>query len=669
MSDTDKFALVNKFVADWQALQQPPPIPSRESANGTHAKPGVGEITDTKGVVHKITAGGVITRNDMPDTTTQRVIDLVYTNRVVQQTNADNNKWNWSNDTWVAVPGPITGGGNPAKGEWSKQRTGNTDYYRLLPSATPKRAILFLHQLENASQMPGQPDPWFNNAAFRMDFPDVMVLVPLCVSPTGENHNWGGVRDDADTHEYKDMVAFCKQLLQSGYTDIYVTGNSMGGLGAWNAAIRDTSTFTAALILAGSTYNNGNATTVANKLKDYPLWVIHGKDDTEVKPDWDRSMSSAMKAINGKMKYTELNMGHDVWDTVYPDRQYMSWLLGQRKSGGNGTTQPPVPTTGASLPLPLGPLSTRGAAIIASDGTPVRIASIGWNQQFDNIDTDVKAMRGLGFNCIRISWVNATRAQDMRRIDQVVTACQKYNMRVIIDNHHNANGGPQQENGLWYGEAGITDKLFLDQWVEVAKHYVGAEPMIGYDIRNEPTNYGKGAAWGNDNGPAKSLQSMYTRVGRAIQEVDSNKLIICEGSQDYNAGAPMGDLRGVRALPVQLPVANKVVYSIHDYAKSIGGVVVSNQQRQSVWGYLITEGIAPVWVGECGCDMTTQEDQDWADAFLQFIRATDPLLGTDWWAWGRLDGQKPRGILSDYDKKVPRPEQFRVWSQLQYNRT
>jgi predicted esterase len=303
----------------------------------------------------------------------------------------------------------------------------------------------------------------------------------------------------------------------------------------------------------------------------------------------------------------------------------------------------------------IGALSTQGSQIVDATGTPVRIASIGNNQVFGNLGPDHEAMAAAGFNCTRVSWVNSTRDSDLARIDGVVSAAKAAGMRVILDCHTNDGTGPQQTNGLWYGQGGTTDASFLADWVVVAGHYASEPTVVGFDIRNEPTNYGVGAAWGPDNGADKDLHAMYTRVGTAIQAVNPGALIIAEGSQDYNQGAPMGDLRAVRQLPLVLPIANKVVYSIHDYPQTIGGVVVTNAQRQAVWGWLVSEGIAPVWVGECGADMANATETAWAADLVTFcnggfaggptVSGAQQGIGTDWWAWGNLDGQQPNGTL------------------------
>jgi endoglucanase/chitinase len=90
--------------------------------------------------------------------------------------------------------------------------------------------------------------------------------------------------------------------------------------------------------------------------------------------------------------------------------------------------------------LSSGYLSTNGSQIIDSASNPVRIASIGWNQDFGTIPSSVAVMKAAGFNTIRVSWVNATMSSDLQRIDQIVAAATANGMKVVLDNHTNEPG-------------------------------------------------------------------------------------------------------------------------------------------------------------------------------------------------------------------------------------
>jgi endoglucanase/chitinase len=242
----------------------------------------------------------------------------------------------------------------------------------------------------------------------------------------------------------------------------------------------------------------------------------------------------------------------------------------------------------------------------------------------------------------------------------------------------------QQANGLWYDKGGasngtdgcgtpgtVTDARWVSDWVRVARRYADSDTVIGYDLWNEPTNYGKGSCWACGD-PNRDIRAAYQRAGNAIQAVDPDKLIIAEGSQDYSQGAPQGDLRPVAANPLVLNVPNKVVYSVHEYPSTIAGNKPNDgpaycAQMKSVWGYLVTGNIAPVWVGEIGASMTHRSETAWANTLIScmesMVTAEQQPPGTCWWMWDNHEGGKPNGALAK-DQKTPRPEQAAVYSRL-----
>ncbi|HEY0184589.1 MAG TPA: cellulase family glycosylhydrolase [Rhodopila sp.] len=340
--------------------------------------------------------------------------------------------------------------------------------------------------------------------------------------------------------------------------------------------------------------------------------------------------------------------------------------------------------------LPPGDFSTQGSQIVDRNGEPVRLACIGWNQVYENVplDRQTALMAEHGFNCIRFSWVNATMQRDLEMIDRVVAAAGKAGLRVVLDNHTNEPGhgerdnwGAQQKNGLWYDLGGgsddtdgggnpgtVTDAKFLADWRAVARRYVNNATVIGYDLRNEPLNYRHMSLWGGESN--RDIRAMYIRVGNAIQAIDAAKLIVVE--------PPSSDCRGVRKYPVILNVPNKVVYSVHEYPGEISGQKVSSgpalvQRMNEMWGWLVTEDIAPVFIGEMGASMRSAESKAWAATIVPYLNGTAPDglriraggqgVSTDWWAWGNLPGQAPDGTLED-DWKTPRPQQAAVYSKL-----
>jgi endoglucanase len=259
--------------------------------------------------------------------------------------------------------------------------------------------------------------------------------------------------------------------------------------------------------------------------------------------------------------------------------------------------------TAAPALLPSGFLSVHGSRIVGPDGNSVRIASVGLTGMnviggrlqlegpFKGLDGHVAAMKDMGFNCVRVDWINKNLddSAGMAQLDQFVAACKKVGLKVIFDNHNNEatpadwENAAQQKNGLWFDTSPGTDGTdgagnkgtisvgrFQQDWVTFAKHWTGNSTVIGFDIRNEPCAHSSTPAIWGGNGPT-DIRAMYESVGNAILAVNPDVLIICEAVINYKSGAYEDDLSVVRKRPVRLNDTSKLVYSVHEYPKDIGG--------------------------------------------------------------------------------------------------
>ena len=352
-----------------------------------------------------------------------------------------------------------------------------------------------------------------------------------------------------------------------------------------------------------------------------------------------------------------------------------------------------VPSVGTLLPC--GPLHTKGSQTVDQQDRPVRLNCAAWWGDMPNWDAQMLTLVTSGFNCLRISTFNASLDHDISMIDRTIEFAKKVSVRIIVNNHANEGGGDcasQQVNGLWFdrgpgsdgtdgcGTSGqVDDAKWISDWVKVATRYKGNQTIVGYDLWNEPLEVPGKAQWGG--GGTHDLRAAYIRAGNAIQAVDSDKLIITEGPI---AWAPLyqADLSGVRANPVTLVVPNKVVYSVHLYPSEIGGQPNDSgpayvQQMNTAWGYLITENISPVWIGELGASMTTQDGRQWAATVVPYLNGKTPGgivipvggqgVGTDWWMWSTCvpdpKSCAPDGAL-EADKSTPKQAQSAVYSLL-----
>ena len=378
--------------------------------------------------------------------------------------------------------------------------------------------------------------------------------------------------------------------------------------------------------------------------------------------------------------------------------------------------------TSAAL-LPSGYLSTNGSQIVDSTGKRVRISAVALhgNSRLDQttivnqdtplagLDANLQAIRNAGFNTVTLAWSDASlhdsnAANYLAGLDAVVAAA-KSNLLKVILNHHNDEGAAgngnclaQQGNGLWYdsgpgtdgtdgcGTPGtVTQASFLADWKQIATRYKGNSTVIGFDLDNEPLAYPGESTWGD--GGVNDIHAMYTTVGNAVETIDPGVLVICEGPQNYGGSfaggtgvkAPEGDLTAVAAHPVVLSNANggraRVIYSVHEYPYSVAHITPDSgtaavSRYNAVWGYLETQNIAPVWIGEAGAPMSDSDDTAWATTLTSYLNGreganggptftgTEQGVSVTWYVW---DTQGLGALNSDGTLNQPRYAVYSQW--------
>ena len=107
---------------------------------------------------------------------------------------------------------------------------------------------------------------------------------------------------------------------------IYLTGLSMGGEAAYRFAAHRPETFAALAPL--SCYVDSKTYSMLERIKDLPVWVIHGADDTVFPLDKARQPVEAIRAAGGDVLFTILEgHDHDTWTDTYSDPTFYEWLL------------------------------------------------------------------------------------------------------------------------------------------------------------------------------------------------------------------------------------------------------------------------------------------------------------------------------------------------------
>ncbi|HJN51002.1 MAG: prolyl oligopeptidase family serine peptidase [Pseudomonadales bacterium] len=108
---------------------------------------------------------------------------------------------------------------------------------------------------------------------------------------------------------------------------VYVSGNSMGGLGTWMLANVAADRIAAiAPICAPSTRIN------PDNFKGLPVWCFHGALDSEVPIGESVKMVRLLRKAGCDVRFTvDPDADHDTWTAAYHDPELVSWLLSHHK--------------------------------------------------------------------------------------------------------------------------------------------------------------------------------------------------------------------------------------------------------------------------------------------------------------------------------------------------
>lgn len=237
---------------------------------------------------------------------------------------------------------------------------------------------------------------------------------------------------------------------------------------------------------------------------------------------------------------------------------------------------------------------TSGRQILDSNNQAVRIAGINWfgfetsNEVVHGLwSRDYKSMidqmKTLGYNTIRLPYsddifkpgatANSITFYNMNTdlqglaplqiMDKIVNYAGSVGLRVILDRHRPDSSA---QSALWYTSS-VPESTWITNLKALATRYQGNTAVVGIDLHNEPHDP---ACWGCGD-TTIDWRLAAERAGNAVLGVNPSLLIFVEGIQTFNgtSGWWGGNLMGAGQYPVELNVANRVVYSAHDYATSV----------------------------------------------------------------------------------------------------
>jgi endoglucanase len=328
---------------------------------------------------------------------------------------------------------------------------------------------------------------------------------------------------------------------------------------------------------------------------------------------------------------------------------------------------------------------TSGNLILDANDQPVRIAGVNWFG-FETANFTVHGLwsrdyrdmlnqiKSLGYNTIRLPYSNQMFAPgtmpnsidfsngknaDLQGLtplgvmDKIVAWAGQIGVKIFLDRHRPDSS---QQSALWYTSA-VPESKWTSDWQMLAQHYAGNATIVGADLHNEPHDP---ACWGCGD-TTVDWRLAAERAGNAILSVNPNWLIIVEGIQTVNGSSYWwgGNLMAAGANPVRLSVANRLVYSPHDYPIDVADQPWFHDPSfpgnmpgiwGSMWGYLRVGGTAPVLLGEFGTRLANTIDQQWFSSIISYLGSTSANGSNDFswtfWSWNPNSGDTG-GILQD----------------------
>lgn len=184
--------------------------------------------------------------------------------------------------------------------------------------------ILFLHGKDEIG-LPFDilPDGGLHSFVERNSLPFI-ILEPQC--PAGSE--W--------VFQLDALMSFLEKMGEQYRIDasrIYLTGLSMGAIGAWHLAIRFPSAFAAIVPISGGTYPFLGFPDAVARIKDVPIWTFHGTDDDVLPIALTKLLVDTLIKNGGNVTNTYYeNTGHDAWTRTYSNGEIYRWLLKQTKN-------------------------------------------------------------------------------------------------------------------------------------------------------------------------------------------------------------------------------------------------------------------------------------------------------------------------------------------------
>jgi len=222
-------------------------------------------------------------------------------------------------------------------------------------------------------------------------------------------------------------------------------------------------------------------------------------------------------------------------------------------------------------------------------------------------------------------------------VDKLIRSLASAGILVMINIHRFKGKGDNEEDigPLWYSQEYPEEKV-INAWVKVAERFKEFPNVFAMDIKNEPhASNGLEAKWGGGD-PKQDWAAACERIGNAILRVNPNVLICVEGVTDQMWG---DNVAGAILRPIELNVADKVIYSPHFYKHWN----YPNKQGFDMDAYMdrvvgkLADTNATIVVGEYGFDHTKDDQVRWVQDLAAYFNKKG-INNAFYWALNENEG-------------------------------
>ncbi len=222
-----------------------------------------------------------------------------------------------------------------------KTKALNPQYLVFSPKEKPDAAwplVIYLHGAggvgKNIQKVRGQVTSLLRGIEKFAKTP-CFVVAPQCLKRTREGGGW--IPKDLNI-----LLAHLKATLKVDETRIYLTGNSMGGYGAWVWGGSHPEHFAAIAPISGGIGPGGpkdvtqNLAKWASNLAKVPVHAFAGGKDRVVPAERSQRMVEAIQRAGGKKAKLKIypDAGHNARRAVFSSAEYYEWMFSKKRTAG-----------------------------------------------------------------------------------------------------------------------------------------------------------------------------------------------------------------------------------------------------------------------------------------------------------------------------------------------